>query len=94
MASQIIHIPAAKRFETTIEGCVAVLEYEEQSEVLVFTHTRVPGELRGRGIAGALTEAALAHARARGRRVLPQCSYVAAYLEKHGEHKDLVFRRE
>lgn len=90
MPSAIIHNVAAKRFETTIAGRTAVLEYEERGEVLVFTHTRVPGELRGRGIAVELTEAALRHARASGRRVVPVCSYVVAYLGRHREHGDLV----
>ena len=36
--------------------------------------------------------AALAHARAEGRRVVPECSYVAAYFGKHPEHASLLAR--
>jgi len=52
----------------------------------------VPGPLGGRGIAAALVETALAHARAEGRRVVPECSYVAAYVGKHPEHASLLAR--
>ncbi len=90
MTFAIVHNLAARRFETTVEGYTAVLEYEERGKALAFTHTYVPVELRGRGVAAELTAAALAHARSRGVRVVPECSYVAAYLKKHREHADLV----
>jgi predicted GNAT family acetyltransferase len=56
----------------------------------VFTHTVVPPELRGRGIAEALVRAALADARAAGRKVVPACSYVARFMERHREFGDLL----
>ena len=37
----------------------------------------------GRGVAGALVEAAFAHARAAGLRVRPVCSYVRAWAQRH-----------
>lgn len=57
---------------------------------MVFTHTLVPPELRGRGVAEKLVRAALAEARARGCRVVPQCSYVARFIERHAEYQDLL----
>jgi hypothetical protein len=79
-----------KRFELSIEGKVAVLDYVEQGEnVLAFTHTFVPPELRGRNVAAILTKFALDDARRHGKKVVPQCSYVATYLERNKEYADL-----
>ncbi len=57
---------------------------------IVFTHTGVPPEIEGRGIAGALTRAALEYARVQQLKVVPQCPFVRKYLEKHSEFRDLV----
>jgi hypothetical protein len=54
------------------------------------THTGVPQALEGRGIAAALVGAALAHARAQGLRIRPQCSYVQVYMRRHPETQDLL----
>jgi predicted GNAT family acetyltransferase len=54
------------------------------------THTFVPGELRGRGLAEQLVRAALEHARAEKLRVVPACSYVAKYIERHPEYRALL----
>jgi predicted GNAT family acetyltransferase len=48
-------------------------------------HTEVPAALAGRGIAGALVQAAFAHADAHGLRVEPWCSYVRTYMKRHPE---------
>ena len=39
--------------------------------------------LRGQGIAAKLMEAAVNSARRRGKKIIPQCSYAAAWLAKH-----------
>ena len=81
---------AASRFEVTIDGYLSVCEYEADGNNLVFTHTVVPPELRGRGVAEQLVRAALAHARTEGHRVVPACSYVARFIERHREFQDLL----
>jgi len=45
---------------------------------------------RGRGIAGQLTRAAFEHAKAQGWTVRPECSYAAAWAERHPEYSDLT----
>ena len=78
-----------KRFELSLEGNLALLDYREEGEYLVFTHTFVPPELRGKNVAARLTKFALDDARRLGKKVVPQCSYVAAYMERNQEYKDL-----
>jgi predicted GNAT family acetyltransferase len=56
----------------------------------MLTHTGVPKPLRGRGIAAELVRAALEHARSRGLKVRPDCSYTEAYMRRHPETLDLL----
>lgn len=87
---QVTHNPAAHRYEAVVDGHLSICEYEQADGRMVFTHTVVPGELRGRGIAEKLVRAALADARAGGRKVVPACSYVAKFIERHQEYQDLL----
>ncbi len=84
-APPIINNRVASRFECTVEGhrCVADYELRPQERVIRMTHTGVHPSLRGRGIAAALVDAALAYARSEGLRVDPVCSYVQDYLQRH-----------
>lgn len=84
------HNPGAGRYEAVVDGHLSVCEYQLNGEQMVFTHTRVPPELRGRGIAELLVREAMAGARAAGRRVVPACSYVAKFIERHREYQDLL----
>lgn len=79
------HNPSASRFESTLDGKLAVAEYVVEGDRALFTHTFVPPELRGRGLAERLVRAGLEWARYERLRVVPQCSYVAAFLQRHPE---------
>ena len=87
---EVRHDEAQRRFELEEEGQVGFLTYILQDERIVFTHTIVPPELEGRGIGGRIVKEGLAHARAQGLKVVPQCSFVRGYIERHEEYGDLV----
>lgn len=76
------HDETQRRFVITLGEHQAVLDYELEGTEAHFTHTFVPPELRGRGLAEKLVEAGLAWAASRSLRVVPECSYVAKYLER------------
>lgn len=85
------HNTAACRYEIEIDGHLAVAEYVvESSGRVVFTHTFVPPELRGRGLAEKLVRRALDDAREQGHRVVPACSYVATFIERHEQFQTLL----
>ena len=84
------HNPAANRFEAVVDGHLAVAEYQPEGGRVVFTHTFVPSELRGRRIAEKLVRSALEWMRAEGKRIVPSCSYVAAFVRRHAEFQELV----
>ena len=88
----IAHDAAASRFEASVTGGMAECAYRLQGDVMNIVHTEVPPASEGRGIAAALVQAALAHARAQGLRVRPSCSYVRAYMRRHPETQDLLER--
>ena len=86
----VSHNPSACRYESVVDGHLSVCEYELDAGRMIFTHTVVPPELRGRGIAEKLVRAALAGAREQGRKVVPACSYVAKFIERNKEYQDLL----
>jgi predicted GNAT family acetyltransferase len=53
-------------------------------------HTFVPPVLNGQGLAAILTEAALRLAQKERVKIVPQCSYVARWIERHPAWQDLV----
>lgn len=90
MNFSVRHNAAGSRFEVEVDGLLSVCEYEDSDRQRVFTHTFVPADLRGRGIAEALVQAALAESRAAGLKVVPACSYVARFIARNREWQDLV----
>jgi predicted GNAT family acetyltransferase len=90
MSFQITHEAGAGRFTTQVDGHLAELVYRQDGHHLSIDHTGVPDAIGGRGIAGALVKAALDYARGEGLRVIPACSYSAAYIRQHPEYADLV----
>lgn len=84
------HNEAESRFEALVDGHLSVADYEHRDGALVMTHTFVPPELRGRGVAEKLVRAALAHAGREGLRVVPACSYVEAFIRRNPEFQPLV----
>ncbi len=87
----IRHDSRARRIATDVDGAEAVLTYREiEGRVLDLHHTFVPVAARGRGIASQLTKHALDHARAHGFKVIPSCPFVAAYIERHPQYRDLL----
>ena len=87
---EVSHNANAHRYEVSVEGYGSFCEYELTGRQMVITHTVVAPELRGRGLAELLVRAALADARAQSRQVVPACSYVAKFIERHAEFQDLL----
>lgn len=79
------HLPGQSRFEIAINHATAVLEYRIADDSMTIHHTYVPPELRGSGVAAKLADAALAFVNSSELRVIPQCSYIAAYMKRKPE---------
>jgi uncharacterized protein len=79
--NRVQHQPG--QFVLSVAGAQCVLNYVERGGVVTFHHTGVPTALQGRGLAAELVEAGLQWALAQGYKVVPDCSYVAAYMARH-----------
>ncbi|HKZ10814.1 MAG TPA: GNAT family N-acetyltransferase [Rhodanobacteraceae bacterium] len=86
----IVHDTDAHQFRVALEGYRGELDYTLRDGVMIITHTEVPPAIGGRGIAAELTRTALATARGEGWKVLPACSYAAAFIRRHPEFSDLL----
>ena len=84
------HDPDGHRFTLATGAGEAVLTYEPHGDRVVFAHTVVPDAAEGQGVGTRLVAGALAAARARGWAVVPQCPFVAAYLESHPDDRDVL----
>ncbi|GAA3398586.1 GNAT family N-acetyltransferase [Streptomyces roseoviridis] len=79
------------RYEILVAGERAGLTaYRDRGEQRVFFHTEVDDAYAGQGLASVLVREALTDVRASGKRVVPVCPYVAAFLKKHDEFADLT----
>lgn len=89
-AVEVLHNPAASRFEADVDGGMAACVYRMSGAVMNIVHTEVPPRSEGRGVAAELVRAALDHARAQALHVRPSCSYVRAYMRRHPQTLDLL----
>jgi uncharacterized protein len=89
--AEVIDNPERQRFEMSIDGRTAFVSYRRAPGVVTLTHAEVPAELEGRGIGGELVAATLDALRREGVKVIPRCSFVAAYMRRHtAEYDDLL----
>jgi uncharacterized protein len=79
----VIHNERLSRFEAPVAGGVGYLQYRIEAGTALLLYVEVPPQARGQGVAAELTRAALAYSSERGLKVIPICSYVAAYLRRH-----------
>jgi len=87
---QVTQNPGENRFETSIEGYPGRLDYIQDGKNFVITHVGVHPELRGQGVAARIVEASLEYAKQNSLRVIPMCSYAAAYMRRHPEYAGLM----
>ncbi|GAC56872.1 hypothetical protein GOHSU_14_00390 [Gordonia hirsuta DSM 44140 = NBRC 16056] len=99
-AITVTHLVDRERFRAEVEEDgspveVGFIDYTSDSgyadgDRLALTHTVIFDRFGGRGYAGQLVRQVLDQIRADGNKVIPVCSYVTSYLEKHPEYADLV----
>ncbi|MEM3181435.1 MAG: GNAT family N-acetyltransferase [Candidatus Micrarchaeaceae archaeon] len=79
-----------KFYEKTEHG-EAVLLYKPAGKGKInIYHTFVPDEDRGKGIAERLARAAFEYAKEKKLKVIPGCTYISYFVEKHDEVKSVI----
>ena len=82
---------AAAQYEMQVDGETALVQYRDKGDGRVcLIHTEVPQALEGRGIGSSLAKGVLEAVRAEGWTVVPQCTFIANYIDRHPEYQDLV----
>jgi predicted GNAT family acetyltransferase len=86
-----IHDNASRhRFELEVDGHTAFVDYKRERGIVTLIHTEVPKELGGRGIGGKLARGVLDHLRGEGTKIVVECPFIASYIEKHPEYRELL----
>ncbi len=89
--SEVKDNPAASRFEMATGGAVAFVEYSRAGDGrIALLHTEVPEALSGQGVGSKLVRGVLDALRAERAKIVPRCEFVAAYVERHPEYRDMV----
>ncbi|MGW2180460.1 GNAT family N-acetyltransferase [Streptomyces sp. NPDC001732] len=84
-------VDARHRYEIRVGGQRAGLTaYRDRGEQRVFFHTEIDHAYAGQGLASQLIRAVLSDVRSSGKRIVPVCPFVAAYLSKHDDYEDLT----
>lgn len=81
---------ALHRLELPIGEHVAFIDYKLVRGLLFLLHTEVPPEIRNKGVASATVQKAFQYAKDNHYKVVPICSFVQHFLEKHKEYAALI----
>ncbi|OYU71892.1 MAG: GNAT family N-acetyltransferase [Burkholderiales bacterium PBB5] len=80
-----------QRYELTLGGQLAgFINYRDTGDARQLVHTEVLPEHEGQGLGTQLAQFALDEARRTGRRVVPSCAFIAAYVKRHPHTADVV----
>ena len=91
MEPTVIDVPEHRRYEIRDgERRLGLAAYERRGDQVVFTHTEVDSDSGHQGLGSTLVRAALDDVRGRGGSVVPMCSFVRGWIERHPEYQDLV----
>lgn len=82
---------AASRYEIFLDDGTEAgfASYKVKGSQVILPHTVVKPEYNGQGLAGQLVKAALEDIQVNGQCVVPECTYVAAYIERKPEWHSL-----
>ncbi|WP_440709098.1 GNAT family N-acetyltransferase [Herbiconiux sp. YIM B11900] len=94
MSTEIHNEAENNRYTISVDGEVAgFADYRIEGGTIVFIRTEVDPSKREGGLAGRLVQYALDDVRTSGTlAVVPQCSYVAHFIDTHPDYQELVDR--
>ena len=92
MSTQVVHDSDNHRFEIFLDSSrVGLMDYVVNQDEIHLVHTEVNPEHQGKNLAAILVRESLQDIRDTGdKKVVPVCSYVVKYMEKHPETHDLL----
>jgi len=77
-------------FEFVVDGYRSFIDYVIKYDLVYLIHTEVAPELEGKGVASAMVNKTLELLESENRQIVPRCSYILSFLERHPEWKKMV----
>ena len=91
MEPTVTDAPEDSRYEIRDgDRLLGMAVYQRSGDQLVFTHTEVDSDQEHSGLGSTLVRGALDDVRSKGGTVVPMCSFVRGWIERHPEYRDLV----
>ncbi len=88
--SDVIDNTARNQYELPVEGETVFARYRRTGDTVAILHVEAPVSLRGTGASGRLMQGIVDLARQNNEKLVPLCSYAAAWLKRHPEAADLL----
>ena len=89
--AEVTHVPDANRYELRLNGrLIGLAAYRRRNGRIVFTHTEVDEACSGHGLGSRLAAAALDDAEREGLEIVPLCSFISHYIDRHPRYRALV----
>ena len=93
MATEVRKNDGASRYELFVDNeLVGIADYRFVDDRVVIPHTEIVAARRGHGLGAILVRGALDDIRPTGRGVVPQCWYVAEFIDDHPDYQELLVR--
>lgn len=92
MSLQVRKDDIRSRYELVEDGeaVIGFAAYRVQGDLVVFDHTVIDADRRGRGLGAVLVQGALDDVRPTGRKIIPVCWYVGQFMDTHPGYADLA----
>ncbi len=91
METTVRDAPDADRYEIRDgDRLLGIAAYQRRENEIRFTHTEVNPDAGESGLGSRLVRSALDDVRGKGLRVVPLCSFVRGWIERHPEYADLL----
>ncbi|WP_349903256.1 GNAT family N-acetyltransferase [Parafrigoribacterium humi] len=80
----IIDVPGAGQYELKDgDTTIGFARYQDRGESRIFKHTVIDSGYEGAGLGSRLARFVLADSVSQGKRIVPECPFIAAYLGRH-----------
>ncbi len=94
METTVRDAPDADRYEIRDgDRLLGIAAYQRRDNEIRFTHTEVNPDAGESGLGSRLVRSALDDVRGKGLRVVPLCSFVRGWIERHPEYADLLVEK-